>query len=73
MITKVLGYDGNQKVNSVNIYEGSARYIGDYKWIHIVCPDIDLHDTYYDVFDNGKLIMKYCLIENESLDDYAKL
>lgn len=77
MITKVIDYDNNQKVNDITIYKGAAKYVEGFKYHWRVGSKLDIHDTCFNVIDDyegkNKLICTYCLIENETIDDYAKL
>lgn len=74
MITKVLTYNTEQEIREVEVYNGANEYVESYQYFsnHKVY-DVDLNDTYFDVLDKDRLVYKYCLIENESLEDYAKL
>lgn len=74
MITKVLTYNSNQEIREIEVYNGANEYVESFQYYdNNKVYDVDLHDTYFDVLDKDRLVYRYCLIENESLDDYAKL
>ena len=75
MITKVLHYDTKQKVKDIEIHKGASEYAESFRYYANKDKfyDVDLHYTYFDVFGNDELLYRYCLIENETLDDYAEL
>ena len=74
MITKVLTYNTKQEIREVEVYNGANDYVESFQYYYNNSVyDVDLQDTYFDVLDKDRLVYRYKLIENESLEDYAKL
>lgn len=74
MITKVLTYNTEQEIREVEVYNGANEYVEGFQYYYnSKVYDVDLNDTYFDVLDKDRLVYRYCLIENGSLEDYAKL